>query len=159
MEVTELGMLKGPVKPVFLNMFAGILCTSFPMESVPEKPSNGEFPYSTSSQLTALKAKLLKLLQPEKAFIPIEVTDLPIVKEPVKPLQSLNAHSPIAVTELPIDRLPVKPIHPSKAYSPIVVTELGIVNEPVKPTHPLNAYSPIAVKELGKTTGLAILLS
>ena len=117
-------------------------------------------------------------LQPAKAPLPIEVTELGMVML-VKPLQAQNAQSPISLTELGMVTL-VKPLQPQNAPSPIEVTELGIIvflhplinmfvavsimalqfscesytELPlstfmlVKPLQPLNAPRPISVTEL-----------
>ena len=47
----------------------------------------------------------------------------------VSPLQVLKAETPILVTELGMVRAPVRPLQPAKASFPILVTELGIVIE------------------------------
>jgi hypothetical protein len=61
----------------------------------------------------------------------------------VKLRQLSKAPSPIEVTEFPIVKEPVKPLHPLKALLPIEVTESGIVKEPVKPLHPPKAAFPM----------------
>jgi len=73
----------------------------------------------------------VKLLQSQKAELPIVVTEFGIVTE-VKLLHDEKTPFSIAVIEFGIVT-EVKPLHPQKAYIPIDVTELGIVNVPVKP--------------------------
>ena len=94
---------------------------------------------------------------PIKAPVPIEVTELGMASEPVRPVQSVKATSPIVVTELPSDK-PVKLMQKPKAPSPIVVTELGMFNEPVKPVQPMKAEVPIVVRELPRVNELLKLL-
>ena len=67
---------------------------------------------------------LVKPEHPEKALLPIEVTEYGISNE-VKPVQLEKVPSPIEVTESGMV-IAVKPRQPRKAYSPIDVTELGI---------------------------------
>jgi metal-sulfur cluster biosynthetic enzyme len=54
----------------------------------------------------------VKLLQEEKAELPIDVTELGIVNDPVKLPQEEKAELPIDVTELGIVNDPVKPLQP-----------------------------------------------
>ena len=63
------------------------------------------FPFST--------IKLVKLVQPLKAALPIEVTELGIVTD-VKPVQPEKASKSINLTELPMVT-EVKPVQPMKA--------------------------------------------
>ena len=56
----------------------------------------------------------------------------------VRPEQPLKAELPIEVTELGIVRLPVSPEQSRKASESIEVTELGIVSD-VSPEHPSKA--------------------
>ena len=57
----------------------------------------------------------VKLLQPQKADVPIVVTELGNLKDPVNPVQPEKAFSPISVTELGMTRLPERPTQPLKA--------------------------------------------
>ncbi len=63
------------------------------------------------------------------------VTELEMIKE-VKPLQELKAYVPMLVTELGMVKDPVKPLQPQKACSLMLVTELGIIKDPVRPLQP-----------------------
>ena len=67
----------------------------------------------TNVWLTAGNVKLVKLVQPLNAFLPILVTPLGMVKL-VKPVQFQNASSPMLVTLLGMVKLD-KPVHLSKA--------------------------------------------
>ena len=57
----------------------------------------------------------VRLLQPQKARSPMDVTELGIVSEPVKPLQPEKAPFPIEFTELDIVNDPLNPLHSEKA--------------------------------------------
>jgi hypothetical protein len=75
---------------------------------------------STEGGLSAFTYISVKPMQPEKANIPIKVTEFPIVTE-VKPRQTQKAHFPIVVTELGTVT-EVNPMHSEKASFPIEVT-------------------------------------
>ena len=80
--------------------YAGIVCTLSPITIVEiGQLPNGWYDELKSLQFTALKFKVVKPLQPEKAELAIEVTELGIVTE-VKPRQLEKAELPIEVTEL-----------------------------------------------------------
>ena len=74
---------------------------------------------------TARETSFVSPEQLKKAYLPIEVTELPMVTE-VRPEQPAKAPSPIEVTELGMVT-EVSPEQPEKARSPIEVTELGMV--------------------------------
>jgi hypothetical protein len=120
-------------------MSPGILSTLSPIIREPPQPVNGGCVLLASQQLVALKYTSEKPLQPLKAAIPIDVTELPMVKLPVKPLHLRKAQVPIDVTEFPMFKLSEKPLQLAKASLPNVVTELGMLRSPVKPLHPLKA--------------------
>lgn len=66
-----------------------------------------------------------RLLQPEKAFVPIDVTDSGIVTE-VRPVQLTNIPSLRAVTDSGMV-IEARLLQPEKASLPMDVTEFGIV--------------------------------
>ena len=75
-----------------------------------------------------------------------------MVKEPVKPRHPEKADLPISVTEFPIVNEPVKPLHPEKAYSPILVTlskilMLSSLLHPEKAPAPSKSVNPALDKE------------
>ena len=72
-------------------------------------------------QFVALKVTEVRPVQPEKAVLPIEVTELGMVTE-VRPVQFLKAEPPISVTELGMVT-EVRPVQYEKALLPIEVTE------------------------------------
>ena len=80
----------------------------------------------------------------------MEVTELPMVNVPFKLEQNSNAESPIVVTELGIVRDPMKLVL-EKALAPIEVTEFPMVNAPLVKVHKRNASGSIEVTESGIT--------
>lgn len=97
-------------------------------------------------QACALKFNVLRIVHPENALSPIDVTEFPIVTE-VNPEQYWNVPIPIEVTELGMvteDNFE----HLVNAQSPIEVTEFPIVTE-INPWQLENAYDPIEVTEFG----------
>ena len=58
--------------------------------------------------VSALEMMLVKLVY-VKALIPMFVTELPMVSEPVKPEQPSKAEFPMLVTELPMVSEPLRP--------------------------------------------------
>ena len=81
-------------------------------------------------------------LQLEKALLPIEVTELPMVTV-VRPVQSEKAEFPIVVTELPMVT-ESRPVQPEKAEFPMVVTESGMFTDRI-PLHQANRWEGIVV--------------
>ena len=84
---------------------------------------------------------------PEKALLPIDVTDLGMFMD-TKLVQAWKEYLSIDRTEVP-SATDVKPLQNAKALSPInAETLLGIVND-VKPAQCSNAATPITVSESG----------
>ena len=99
-----------------LKAKAGIVLTPSPIvrDEILLQPSNtGKYKEPIVEQFSALKTTDVRPLQPEKAYSPIDVTELGMVTD-VRPLQSKKAHSPIFVTELGIIT-DIRPLQPLKA--------------------------------------------
>ena len=99
---------------------------------------------------------LVSPVQSWKAYIPIYVTELPIVT-PVSRMQPRKATLPIEVTELPIVTL-VSPVQPSKADAPIEITSncllLYVTLEGMltSPAYLLSPATTSQVKSVGEIT-------
>ena len=74
-------------------------------------------------------------VQPEKAWLPISVTELGMTRLPERPTQPLKAYSGIALRAFDNSR-DVKYLQFMKAPFPISVNELGNFKDPVNPVHP-----------------------
>ena len=93
-------------------------------------PENTSVPiFSNVAGNVICASRFLQLL---KAPSPIVFRFSDRVSLPLNPTQLLKAYGPISVTELGMVRLPVKP-QPSKAFFPIFVRLLDSVRMPLNP--------------------------
>ncbi len=129
MSVTLSGMVTeaNPVRPE--NVYAGMVCTSFPNVTV------------------------VRLEQPEKIGLEFDPAELHLVAfqmTEVRPEHSLNAPSPMLVT-LSGMVIEVSPEQRENAYLPMLVTLLPMVTE-VSAEQLENAHSPMLVTPLPMVT-------
>ena len=174
-EVTELGIVTEVKELLLYAKYAGMCSTLSPITIVEIGQSvNGWLEEVKLLQLIALKFKVVKLVQPLKVELLIDVILLPILRV-VKEVLSYTKYAGIVCTLSPIviveiGQLPngwydelkspqftalkfkvVKPLQPEKAELAIEVTELGMVTD-VKLLQPLKAEFSILVTELGMVT-------
>ena len=112
--------------------------------------NTGEDEEPIVEQFSALKTTDVRPLQPEKAYSPIDVTELGMVTD-VRPLKCLKAKAGIVLTPSPIvrDEILLQPSNTGKPKEPIVEQFSALKTTDVRPLQPLKADSPIEVTELG----------
>jgi hypothetical protein len=115
-----------------------------------EHPLNALFPIEVKAD-GAAKASVVKPLQPEKALLPMEVTEAGMSRVTILEHRS-NASIPIVVNpEGDVKLTAARLLQTLKEYSSRVVTEPGSVMAN-NPEQPLNAYFATEASDVGKIT-------